>query len=226
MKRAIAASVLALAFDFLGGCSPQNTSLTLPGYSPSFTYPTATGYTSSGIQFNFYYELDQYTGDDLVGGTVYVNGASVTNASVTLITPGGSYGIPEYNWYYQQVLLGNFTYYPGQIYTLQVSTTAGVASAACTMPGPPTISPNGLELTWPLPSNAGGLNISKGSTFNTVYGAYGIWPPYYMPATIFSSGSGTYQYDVQLSWDAYSFVNAEPGSKFQCQTRLEYYIVK
>lgn len=224
MKRAIAASILGLVCAFLGGCSPDSQSLSIPNYSPAITYPAATGYTASGISFNFYYELDQYTGDDLVGGGVTVNGASVTTAAVTLITPGGSYGIPEYNWYYQQVLLGNFTYYPGQVYTLQITTTQGVASASATMPGPPTITPDGLKLTWPLPSNAGGLYISK--NYSSVFGGYDIWPPYYVPTSTFSSGSGTYQYDVQLSWDAYSFVNADPGSKFQLQTQLIYNIVK
>jgi hypothetical protein len=224
MKKAYLGFIAILCGAVLTGCSPGANTTTLGPYQPNFSIPPTTGQTNSGIWFSAGYDANQWTGDYLVNASVSVNGAATTNAAITLITPAGNFEIPEYNWYYYQVLGFSVNYYPGQVYTIQVTTTQGVASASCTMPGPPTLSSDGLELTWPLPSNAGGVIVSK--NYSDYSDFFDIWPPYSIPVSAYGYGPGTYIDDVELSWNAYSFVNADPGSKFEITTEPTFNIVK
>ncbi len=215
MKKNFLVLILLTGF-FTLGCSST--------YGPTYYYsppvtttPTPTGISSSNpirIMGNLYPETyPGYSPAASSAVSVYVNGTAVTNAAVTLITPYSTMVLPwdSVDRIYQNDGFGITLDY-GQVYTIQATTTAGVASASCTMPGPINLSSNGLYATWSNPPNSNvGFNVERGGY---TLGSYSGYSPYYLPATVFSQGSGTYLYDMVIANQAYIFSNAGTGSAF------------
>jgi hypothetical protein len=141
---------------------------------------------------------------------------SVTGASVTLVTPTGSYPMPfiaDLILVAHYAYTGGFTYTPGQPYHFEVYNTprGNFTTPTAIAPGGITIDPSGSPLTWAVEGNADVVNI-----FNVNATAFTYQTPAFgnenspFNATPFypASGGVTYQVAVGCAHSVSSTVGA------------------
>jgi DNA-binding beta-propeller fold protein YncE len=216
MKKFYSAFVAACLITIWAGCSSKNGSPTTPGSGNGNPAPTPTlglNYTpvptftcpSTGICASFNIERSSGQVSSLtLNGTVALNGAPVSNASVTLITPSGNVGVTFYStdcvggscsdiYSYG----GAWTYSPGGVYTLQVAAGGVSASAPVTVPGGITNAANGSQASWTVEGNRDYVEVTDFGSYEFLSGfplSSDANSPVNIPVSIYSVPGDTYNF--------------------------------
>jgi len=133
-----------------------------------------------------------------MSAAVTVNGASVTNAGVTIDLPtSGSIPLTWASGNSAYLPAAVWTYVPGGVYTIHLATSIGSASASTTAVGGITISPDGQSTTWAYDGNLDIMEVANSGGF--VYlSLTDLDPPINLPASDFATPD-TYMFDVDCN---------------------------
>jgi len=139
-----------------------------------------------------------------------VNGAPVTDASVTLSGSFGSVALPYlFNGYFPNetsvnyavyLAQGGFPYHAGQTYVISAVTSAGLSSVTITAPGGNvSVSPNGQTATWDHAGNQDEVTVynSLNQVFDSADTTADALSPFNIPASVFGP-QDTYEVDVDV----------------------------
>jgi hypothetical protein len=177
--------------------------------SPSLGFPTSTPGTPvscgvSGVCASLDMEYDQGIGTaQVLNLTVAVNSLPYTTAGVTLNTPGGSVPMTfssSSSTYSLYTAASAWTYVPNGVYTLNISTSLGSASASVTAPGGITHAADGSRSSWLYPGTYNYVDVwdSGGILFVDGVLSGNAVSPVNIPASTYSAVGTTYNINTDV----------------------------
>ncbi len=148
-----------------------------------------------------------------------VNKVPETTAAVSLVTGGAPVIVPFNsvtttggNSYALYQTTASWTYTPGQVYTIGVSTSIGNASGSSVAPGGITDAPDGSQTSWMVEGNDDSVNVQQQPGGISVYKqGPDVDSPQAIPSTVYSAPA-SYTLSTSCMNIVTTLTGAAPGS--------------